>query len=179
MSCTSHVNLHITRQLLIVILKSNLIVKTSTSVTWIIDVKASPVCLCNHVHHRRESFTGLSVHHIPDVTFVFCPDSHPFLFWELPEESDQFRFLRVDFLVNLKGLCWFQGFPPTVNSLHNYTCSTVSLVVLILVKTSGMRITIPLDLSTWHFIPHPHFFHSRRTPPLLTPSQVLFPQHSS
>ena len=75
---------------------------------------------------------------------------------ELTEESDQFRFLRAVCLTNLEGS-----------------------VVLILVKASAMRVIIPLDLSTWSFIPLPRFFHSRRAPPLLTPSLVLFPQRSA
>jgi hypothetical protein len=39
-----------------------------------------------------------------------------------------------------------------------------------------MWVTIPLDLSTWSFIPIPRFFHSRRhsDPPLLTPVPSLF-----
>ena len=41
-----------------------------------------------------------------------------------------------------------------------------------------MRVTIPIDLSTWSFIPLTLFFNSRRGPPLLTPSLVLFPQES-
>ena len=44
-----------------------------------------------------------------------------------------------------------------------------------------MRVTIPLDLSTWSFIPLPLFFHSRLTPPLLRDSYSfpsLFPQLS-
>ena len=53
---------------------------------------------------------------------------------ELPgirsEESDQFRFLRVATLSNLK-----------------------DSVGLILTKTSTMRVTIPIDLSTSPFIP--------------------------
>ena len=53
------------------------------------------------------------------------------------EESDQFRFLRPVCLANLKGS-----------------------VVLILAKTSGMRVSIPLDLSTRPFIPLPHFIRS-------------------
>ena len=44
---------------------------------------------------------------------------------ELPEESDQFRFLCVSCFVNLKGV-----------------------VGLIMTKTSAMRISIPLDLSS-------------------------------
>ncbi len=44
---------------------------------------------------------------------------------EIPEESDQFRFLRVTCYVNIKGS-----------------------VGLILVKVSTMRISIPLDLSS-------------------------------
>jgi len=44
---------------------------------------------------------------------------------ELPEESEQFRFLRVSRLANLK-----------------------DSVGLIPSKDSGMRVTIPIDLST-------------------------------
>jgi hypothetical protein len=75
---------------------------------------------------------------------------------ELPEESDQFRFLRVTCLSNLKGS-----------------------VELILTKISGMRISIPLDVSSRLFIPLPSFIRSRRPLPLLTPSLVLFPPCST
>ena len=68
---------------------------------------------------------------------------------ELSEDSGQCRFLRAACLANLKGS-----------------------VGLILAKASAMRVTIPLDLSTWSFIPLPHFFHSRLAPTLLTPSLV-------
>ncbi len=74
---------------------------------------------------------------------------------ELPEESEQFRFLRVSRLTNLKGS-----------------------VGLILVKVSAMRVTIPIDLSTWPFIPLPRFLNSRRVPPLLNQSLVLIRQQS-
>ena len=57
---------------------------------------------------------------------------------ELPEESDQFRFLRAACLANLKGS-----------------------VGLILAKTSVMRISIPLDLSSRSFIPLSRFIRSR------------------
>jgi hypothetical protein len=63
---------------------------------------------------------------------------------ELPEESEQFRFLRAARLTNLKGS-----------------------VGLILAKASPMRVTIPIDLSTRSFIPQPRFLNSRRVPPLL------------
>ena len=69
---------------------------------------------------------------------------------ELPEESDQFRFLRVVYLVNLKG------------SLG-----------LILAKASDMRISIPVDLSSRSFIPLPCFIRSRRSTPLLAPFLVF------
>ncbi len=49
---------------------------------------------------------------------------------EIPEETGQFRFLRAACLANIKGS-----------------------VGLILVKTSVMRISIPLDLSSRPFIP--------------------------
>ena len=75
---------------------------------------------------------------------------------ELLEESDQFRFLRATYIVNLKGS-----------------------VGLILVKTSVMRISIPLDLSSPPFIPLPCFIRSRRPIPLLAPSLVLFPPCST
>ncbi len=60
---------------------------------------------------------------------------------ELPEECDQFRFLRPTCLDNLKGS-----------------------VELILEKTSDMRISIPFDLSSHPFIiiPLPWFIRSRR-----------------
>ena len=70
---------------------------------------------------------------------------------ELPEESDQFRFLRAARLANLK-----------------------VTVGLILAKASAMRVTIPIDLSTRPFIPLPRFFNSRRPAPLLNPSLVIF-----
>jgi hypothetical protein len=57
---------------------------------------------------------------------------------ELPEESDQFRFLRAACLDNLKGS-----------------------VGLILVKESAMRISILLDISSRSFIPMPRFTRSR------------------
>jgi hypothetical protein len=55
---------------------------------------------------------------------------------ELPEESDQIRFLRTACLANLKG------------SLG-----------LILAKASVMRISIPIDLSSRSFIPLPKGIH--------------------
>ena len=64
--------------------------------------------------------------------------------------NQQFRFLRSARLTNIK-----------------------ESVGLILDKVSTMRVTIPIDLSTRPFIPLPHFFNSRRTPPLLNPSLVL------
>jgi hypothetical protein len=74
---------------------------------------------------------------------------------ELPEESEQFRFLRVSHLANLKGS-----------------------VGLILAKVSVMWVTIPIDLSTRSFIPLPRFLNSRRVSPLLNQSLVLIPQQS-
>jgi hypothetical protein len=75
---------------------------------------------------------------------------------ELPEESDQFRFLRAACLANLKGS-----------------------VGLILAKESVMRISIPLDLSSRSFTPLPRFIRSRRPTPILAPSLVLFPPRSA
>jgi hypothetical protein len=76
---------------------------------------------------------------------------------ELPEESEQFRFLRASRLANLKGS-----------------------VGLILTKGSTtVWVTIPIDLSTRSFIPLPRFFNSRRVSPLLNQSLVLIPQQSA
>ena len=75
---------------------------------------------------------------------------------ELPEESDQFRFLRAACFANIKGS-----------------------VGLILAKASDMRISIPLDLSSRSFIPLPCFMRSRRATPLLVPSLVFSPRLSA
>ena len=75
---------------------------------------------------------------------------------ELPEESDQFRFLHAACLANIKGS-----------------------VGLILAKASAMRISIPLDLSSRPFIPLPCFIRSRCATPLLAPSLVFFPRNSA
>ena len=75
---------------------------------------------------------------------------------ELPEESDQFRFLPGACLANIKGS-----------------------VGLILAKASDMRISIPLDLSSRSFIPLPSFIRSRRVTPLLAPSLVFSSQRSA
>jgi len=91
-----------------------------------------------------------------DFTRLLFLDAHreaSVLAGELPEESEQFRFLREVRLANLK-----------------------DTVGLLLAKTSVMRVTIPIDLSTRSFIPLPHCFNSRRVPPLLNQSMVLFPQ---
>ena len=74
---------------------------------------------------------------------------------EIPEESDQFRFLRAACFANIKGS-----------------------VGLILAKASAMRISIPLDLSSRPFIPLPRFMRSRRATPLLVPSFVFSPRSS-
>ena len=75
---------------------------------------------------------------------------------DIPEESGHFRFLRATCLANFKGS-----------------------VGLILVKSSAMRISIPLDLSSRPFIPPPCFIHSRRSTTLLTPSLVFSPLRSA
>ena len=75
---------------------------------------------------------------------------------DLPEVSDQFRFLSDVCFTNLKGT-----------------------VGLIMTKTSGMRISIPLDLSSRSFMPLPRVNRSYRPTPLLPPSLVLFPPRST
>ena len=75
---------------------------------------------------------------------------------ELPEESDQFRFLRASCFANLKGA-----------------------VGLIMTKASAMWISIPLDLSSWSSIPLPRFIRLCHPTPFLAPSLVLFPPCSA
>jgi hypothetical protein len=75
---------------------------------------------------------------------------------EIPEESDQFRFLRAACYANIK-----------------------ESVGLILAKASARRISIPLDLSSRPFIPLPCFIRSRRPLPLLAPSLVFPPRRSA
>ena len=72
---------------------------------------------------------------------------------EIPEESEQFRFLRAACYANIKGS-----------------------VGLILAKVSAVWISIPLDLSSRSFIPLPCFMRSRRDTPLLAPSLVFTPR---
>jgi len=74
---------------------------------------------------------------------------------EIPEESDQSRFLRAACYANIKGT-----------------------VGLILAKASAMRISISLDLSSRSFIPLPCFIRSTRPLPLLAPSLVFTPRRS-
>jgi hypothetical protein len=92
-------------------------------------------------------------------TYLWWLHTFALLAWspnELPEESDQFRFIRAACLANLKGS-----------------------VGLILAKESVMRISIPLDLSSRPFIPLLRFIRSRCPTSIQTPSIVLFPQRSA
>jgi hypothetical protein len=72
---------------------------------------------------------------------------------EIPEESEQFRFLRSSCYANTKGS-----------------------VGLILAKASAMWISIPLGLSSRPFIPPSRFMRSRRAATLLAPSLVFTPR---
>ena len=114
---------------------------------------------------RDERSRGIEIH-IGDV-FVIIKPTEPFKFLyahrkdsilagELPEESDQFRFLRTTHLVKFK----------------------VSVGLILDKDSSVIVITIPNDLSTRSFIPLTRFFNSRRPTPLLTPSLVILPYHS-
>ena len=93
----------------------------------------------NHVRHSNRSVQTETVddHRVWVVLRIgsdrfeddHCKDRFV-LVREIPEESDQFRFLRGDYLTNLKGS-----------------------IGLILTKTSVMRVDIKLQLSTRTFIP--------------------------
>ncbi len=108
---------------------------------------------CIHVW-RSEYFSRINEEFL---CLLFLNDNRETSPWagELSEESDQFRFIRPDCFPNLKGS-----------------------IGLMLAKVS--RVIIPLDLSTWTFIPLPRFIRTRNTTwtSLLTPSLVLFTQSS-
>jgi hypothetical protein len=87
------------------------------------------------------------------LLFLYAHREASALVNEIPEESEQFRFLRAACLSNIKGS-----------------------VGLILTKVSAMWISIPLDLSSRSFIPLPRFMRSRRVTPLLAPSLVFSPR---
>jgi hypothetical protein len=61
----------------------------------------------------------------------------------------------------------------------NFVSFVRGSVGLILAKTSTMRISIPLDLSSRPFIPLPRFICRRRPLPLLAPSLVFTPRRSA
>ena len=99
------------------------------------------------------------MHHIGDllwITLVLSVNKNPNYYYDIPEESGHFRFLRAARVVNIKGS-----------------------VGLILTKVSDMRISIPLDLSSRPFIPLPSFIRSRRPTTLLAPSLVFSPLRSA
>ncbi len=77
-------------------------------------------------------------------------------------ESDQFRFLRVSHVVNLK------------DSQHGRIDFRVKFR-----QSLCNEVYYSHRFVSRSFIPLPRFFNSRRTHPLLTPSLVLFPQHSA
>ena len=69
------------------------------------------------------------------------------------------------------------GLPKQFRFLHTfYLTNLKDSVGLILSKSSDMRVSIPTDWSTRPFMHVPRFIPSRRPPPLLTPTVVLFPQ---
>jgi hypothetical protein len=96
-----------------------------------------------------DDFSRLLFLHVHREASVLANDSSN----ELPEESEQFRFLRTACFANIKGS-----------------------VGLILAKASAMRISIPLDLSSRPFIPLPCFMRPRRVTPLLAPFLVFSPR---
>ena len=115
--------------------------------------------------HSKQHFQGVmpvevdtSVRIYDDFLRLFFLHAHreaSVLANDIPEESGHFRFLRAACLANIKGS-----------------------VGLILSKTSVMRISIPLYLSSRPFVPPPCFLRSRRSTTLLTPSLVFSPLHS-
>jgi hypothetical protein len=122
----------------------------------------------NHTHSKKKSKTaqvfmtvavdtsGRIYDDFSHLLFLYAHREASALANEIPEESYQFRFLRAACFTNIKGP-----------------------VGLILDKTSDMRISIPLDLSSRSFIPLPRFIRSRRATPLLAPSLVFSPRRSA
>jgi hypothetical protein len=94
----------------------------------------------------------MTTHDFLRLLFLYVYREASTLAEDIPEESGHFRFLRAACLPNVKGS-----------------------VGLILEKASGMRISIPLELSSSPFIPLPCLIHSRRPTTLLAPSLVFSP----
>ena len=95
--------------------------------------------------------TGLLYDEFIRLLFLYDHRETSTLTNELSEESDQFRFLRSSCFANLKGV-----------------------VGLIMSKTSVIRISIPLDLSSRPFIPFPRFIRSRHPTPLCSSFPCTF-----
>jgi hypothetical protein len=96
------------------------------------------------------------------LTFLHTHREGSDLSGEVPEESDQFRFLQA------------QLSAPVVYKKNG---KEKRHAFSFLKNEHKNRVSIPLDLSTSPFIPLPPFIRSRHPPPLLTPSLVLLPQH--
>ncbi len=112
--------------------------------------------------HNKQRFiplavdtTGRMYDEFIRMLFLHAHNESSVLANELPEESDQFRFLHASCFTNLK-----------------------DAVGLIMTKASVMWISIPLDLSSRSCVPVPCFIRSRRPTPLLAPSFVFFPPRS-
>ncbi len=139
-------------------------------------VSGQDSCLrCDHEIHRRHDLF-LCIYHLSkwhmmsDSLYSFTsfrtqhPRSSPFFYVEywykmspLYPRSSPF-FIQIQ--INIQNL---------FNNLNKGT------VGLILVKASGIRISIPLDLSSRPFIPPSCFIRSRCQTPLLAPSVTFFP----
>ena len=78
-------------------------------------------------------------------------------------------------------LCNHQDRESRAPKKYGKMCDFVRLIFLYVHREASILVgvTIPIDLSTWSFIPLPRFLKSRRAPPLLNPTLVLFPQQST
>ena len=117
----------------------------------LIDLTPSPSCQLQLTHQSVFMMTFFVFY--SSMFTVKHPSALPN---DIPEESGHFPFLRAACLPNIKGE-----------------------VGLILEKPSGVRISIPLDLSSRPFIPPPRFILSRRPTTLLSPSLVFSPLRSA
>jgi hypothetical protein len=108
------------------------------------------------VHRKKKLLEEPAAAEFSRLLFLHADREASALANEIPEESGQFRFLRAARYANIK-----------------------ESPGLILAKTSAMRISIPLDLSSFPFIPLSLFICRRRPLPLLTPSHVFTPRRSA
>ncbi len=70
--------------------------------------------------------------------------------------------------------CYWLSSDKQITVWETHLKGSVALILSQYLSYEG-RVSIPLDSWTRSFMSLPHFIHSRHWPPILTPSQVIFP----